>query len=104
MIFGEIAFLILFSNDQILHHLFNKLGFLSSFLNIHLLYVEVVTILLFQLILNISFFRFGYLKYFFQFDFNNKLSLILVALSLFAMIIDLIKTTSPLIIFRNKLS
>ena len=68
------------------------------------MFLELSVILILQLTLNVSLLRLTYLKYFFLFDYQNRSSICIIILTVFAMVLDFIKTTSSLILFQNKWS
>ena len=64
--------------------------------------IECIILIAVQLLLHVSLIRMGYLRYIAVLNLTQPSSIFLLALTLFALFLDLCKTTTTLICFKNK--
>ena len=64
--------------------------------------LEVIVVLMLQVIFKFSFFRVSYLRYFSVLEFSKPISFGIGLLASISLVLDFLKSSSNLIIFRSK--
>lgn len=100
----EIGTLVILSDEHLLSYLKETFNNNPVLMNITTLYLEIFLILMAQLFFRISLFRVTYLRIVYLFSISNISSIILACLAFVALIIDFLKTLSPIKSFRNSFS